>query len=151
MAGDEIHWVLVSRITGVGAVAVYGSVGTMILSGPVMLGATLLAGADMLVMGIIFTVLMLPLGLALWASTAVEREQNRQLDAFGVPAVAEVTGLGEWDDGESAGITLELRVSGTGFPAFETTWKRSASQGLRVGTRVTAVVEPGIGLCRVDL
>ncbi|GAA1587817.1 hypothetical protein GCM10009804_49920 [Kribbella hippodromi] len=151
MVADEIHWTLVSRVTGVGAVSVYGIAGVMILSGPVMLGARLLAGADVLVMGIVFTVLLLPLGLALWASTSVEREQNRQLDAFGVPAVAEVIELGRWDDGESAGVELELRVSGAGFAAFEATWKRSSSLSLRVGTRVGAVVDPAIGLFRVEL
>lgn len=122
------------------------------LCGPVMLGFALLAGADLLVMGIVFTVLFVPVGLGFWCNTVAEREQNRRLDAVGVPATAEITDLTDFDwDGESSGVEVGLRVSGPGLRMFEATWRRTHHPGLRVGRRLAAVVDLSGGRFRVEL
>ncbi|MEV5850532.1 MULTISPECIES: hypothetical protein [unclassified Streptomyces] len=149
--GEGIRWTRVQRIGPWGAANLYCDALLMCLCGPVMLGAVLLAGADLTVMGIVFTVVFLPLGLGLWAHTSVEREHNRRLDAAGLPATAEVTDLTPWEDADDAGLAVGLRVSGPGFRTFEVTWRRSSHDALRVGLRLTAVVDPSGGLFRVDL
>jgi hypothetical protein len=146
--GDGIRWTRISR-AGFGQ---YEAAALMCLCGPVMLGFALFTGAELLVIGIVFTVVFLPLGLALGSQTTHEREQNRRLDAVGVPATAEVTDLTDFDrDGESSGVEVGLQVSGPGFKAFETTWNRTHHPALRVGLRLTAVVDPASGLFRVEI
>ncbi|MEU1517072.1 hypothetical protein ABZ490_33825 [Streptomyces sp. NPDC005811] len=146
---DGIRWTQVSRVGPWDAASLYGSAALTALCGPVMLGAHFLAGADLLGMGLVFTVVFLPVGLGLWAHTGFERESNRRLDAVGVPATAEITELTDWDDGESVGVTVGLRVVGPGFTTFETAWRRSSHDALRVGLRLTAVVDPSRGVFRV--
>ncbi|GAB2921118.1 hypothetical protein [Streptomyces mayteni] len=141
----------VSRVGTFDALFLYSTAAGLCLCGPVMLGFSPFAGAGLLLAGSLCTVLCLPLGLGLWFHTTFERENNRRLDASGVAATAEVTSLTDWDDGESAGLTVGLRVSGPGFRTFETTWKRSSHPALRVGLRLTAVVDPSGNLFRVDL
>ncbi|ADI04625.1 hypothetical protein SBI_01504 [Streptomyces bingchenggensis BCW-1] len=148
---DGTRWTQVSRVGPGGAASAYGSAAVMCVCGPVMLGSALLGAADLMVMGIVFTVVFLPLGLAFWGNTTVEREHNRRLDAVGVAATAEITELTDWDDGDDVGVTVGLRVSGPGFRTFETTWRRSHHGALRVGLRLTAVVDPYNGIFRVEI
>lgn len=109
----------------------------MVVCGPVTLG---------------FAVVFGPVGLGLWGNTAVSREENRRLDAVGVPAVAEITDLTDFEgDGESSGVEVGLRVSGPGLRAFEATWRRTNHPGLRVGRRLAAVVDASGGRFRVEL
>lgn len=146
--GDGPRWTRISR-AGRGE---YEAAAVMCLCGPVMLGFAVFTGADLMFMGIVFTVVFLPLGLGLWGHTAAEREHNRRLDAVGVPATAEITDLTDFDwSGEESGVEVGLRVSGPGFRTFETTWKRTHHPTLRVGLRLTAVVDPSGGLFRVDI
>lgn len=140
----------VDRIGPLGALLLYFSSAMMGLCGPVMLACTFLADAGILLGGILCTVLCTPLGLAFWAYTSTERENNRLLDAFGVRATAEITDLTPWEDADDAGVVAALRISGPGFPTFETTWKHSLHSGLRVGVRLTAVVDPARNLFRID-
>ncbi|TDC64351.1 hypothetical protein [Streptomyces hainanensis] len=141
----------VSRIGVFGALLLYSTAAALCLCGPVMLACTVLAGAGLLLGGVLSTVLCLPLGFGLWCHVRFERENNRRLDALGIVATAEVTTLTGWDDGESAGLAVGLRISGPGFRTFETTWKRSSHPALRVGLRLTAVVDPSGNLFRVEL
>ncbi|MCX4769305.1 hypothetical protein EES39_21815 [Streptomyces sp. ADI92-24] len=146
--GGGIRWTRISR-AGRGQ---YEAAALMCLCGPVMMGLALFTGADVVIIGIVFTVVFLPLGLGLWGHTVTEREQNRRLDAVGVPAAAEITGLTDFDwHGESPGVEVGLRVSEPGFRTFEMTWHRTNHPGLRAGLRLTAVVDPVGGLFRVDL
>ncbi|MGW1657903.1 hypothetical protein [Streptomyces atratus] len=149
--GDGLQWTRVSRVGPWDAASLYGNALVMCLCGPVMLSSAVLTGADLMVMGIVFTVVFLPVGLALWGHTAAEREHNRRLDAAGIPATAEITDLTHWEDADDAGVAVGLRVSGPGFPTFEATWRRSPDDALRVGLRLTAVVEPSGGLFRVEV
>ncbi|MFC9618788.1 hypothetical protein ACFTXM_01875 [Streptomyces sp. NPDC056930] len=133
------------------ATSLYIIAAVMCLCGPVMLGFALLTGAELTVMGIVFTVVFVPLGLAFWGNTVVDREHNRRLDAVGVPATAEITDLTDFDwSGEESGVAVGLRVSGPGLRTFETTWKRTHHPALRVGLRLTAVVDPSGGRFRVE-
>ncbi|MEV1070032.1 hypothetical protein [Streptomyces sp. NPDC050263] len=149
--GDGPRWTQVSRVGPGGAASAYGSATVMCLCGPAMLGSALLGGADLMVMGIVFTVVFLPLGLAFWGVTTVERAHTRRLDAVGIPATAEITELTRWDDGDDVGVTVGLRVGGPGIPTFETNWRRSHHAALRVGLRLTAVVDPPSGSFRVEI
>ncbi|QJT03189.1 hypothetical protein G9272_25310 [Streptomyces asoensis] len=134
-----------------GTVVLYSTAGGMCVCGPVMLGFTVFADAPLLLGGILSTLLCTPLGIGLWAHTSLERDNNRRLDTVGVTATAEVTDLTDWEDGDDAGVTVALRISGPGFRTFETTWKRSRHPALRVGLRLTAVVDPADNLFRVHL
>ncbi|MFJ9678582.1 hypothetical protein ACIRP2_11045 [Streptomyces sp. NPDC101194] len=149
--GDGLRWTRVSRVGPWAATFLYGSAAVLCLCGPVVLGSAVLTGADLMVMGIVFTVVLLPAGLALWGHTAAEREYNRRLDAVGSPATAEITDLTRWEDADDAGVAVGLWVSGPGFPAFETAWRRSPHDALRVGLRLTAVVDPSGGFFRVEV
>ncbi|MEO3755238.1 hypothetical protein [Streptomyces sp. B6B3] len=140
----------VSEIGLLGAVFLYSTAAGLCLCGPVMLAFGAFAGAGLLLAGVLCTVLCAPLGIGLWANTSVERENNRRLDAVGVAATAEITGLTDWDDGEQTGVIVGLRISGGAFRTFETTWKRSRHPALRVGLRLTAVVDPADNLFRVE-
>ncbi|MCT9082615.1 DUF3592 domain-containing protein [Streptomyces fulvoviolaceus] len=141
----------VSAIGPLGALFLYSCVAVLCLCGPVMLAATVFTGAGLMVMGIVFTVIFVPVGLGLWGSTVVEREYNRRLDAVGVPATAEITDLTDFAGGEDTGVVVGLRVSGPGLRTFETSWRRSHHPALRVGRRLTAVVDPADNLFRVEL
>lgn len=142
----------VSRVGPWDAAFLYVCVAVLCLCGPVMLGFAVFAGADLMVVGLVFTPVFVPVGLGLWGNTAVERRHNRQLDSIGVPATAEVTDLADFDwSGEESGVAVGLRVSGPGLRTFEATWKRSHHPALRVGLRLTAVVDPSGGRFRVDL
>ncbi|WP_329172357.1 hypothetical protein [Streptomyces sp. NBC_01477] len=152
MAEDEVRPrpTHVSRLGPLGAGYLYAASAVMCLCGPVVLACTAFAGAGLLVTGILFTVVLLPLGLGIRGSARADREDNRRLDTAGVAATAEVTGLTEWDDGEEAGLLVDLRISGPDFRTFEATWKRSRHPALRVGLRLAAVVDPAGGLYRVE-
>ncbi|WP_406091691.1 hypothetical protein [Streptomyces sp. NBC_01013] len=146
--GGGIQW---TRISGTGR-GQYEVAALMCLCGPVMAGFYVFTGADLLIIGTVFTVVFPPLGLGLWGHTVTERKQNSRLDAVGVPATAEIAGPTDVDrDGETPGVAVGLRVSGPGFRTFETTWHGSNHPGLRVGLRIDAVVDPVDGLFRVDL
>ncbi|MFM9694131.1 hypothetical protein [Streptomyces europaeiscabiei] len=110
-----------------------------------------LAGQGPVVTGMVCTVVLVPLGCVVGLTVAAERRHNRRLDAFGVPAVAEITELTEWDTGDDGGAVVVLRVSGPAFRTFEATWKRSQHPALRVGLRLDAVVDPSGNLFRVVL
>ncbi|WP_327692749.1 hypothetical protein [Streptomyces sp. NBC_00459] len=69
----------------------------------------------------------------------------------GIAATAEVIGLTEWEDDDSAGLTVGLPISGPGFRTFGTTWKRSADPVLRMGLRLPAVVDPARNLFRLEV
>lgn len=134
-----------------GAAVLYSTALGMCVCGPVMLGFTVFADAPLLLGGILSTPICTPLGIGLWAHASLERADNRRLDTVGVVATAEVTDLTAWNDGDDAGVTVALRVSGPGFRTFEATWKRSRHPALRVGLRLTAVVDPHDNLFRVSL
>ncbi|MDX3309967.1 hypothetical protein P1S61_12860 [Streptomyces sp. ME08-AFT2] len=121
------------------------------LSGPFLMVLGVFAGQGLVITGIVCTVVLVPLGFALGLTVAAERRYNRRLDAFGVPATAEITELTEWDTGDDGGAVVVLRVSGPDFRTFEATWKRSQHPALRVGLRIDAVVDPSGNLFRVVL
>jgi hypothetical protein len=134
----------------VGGLFLYALSALVCLMGPAIL-ATLVSADANPVAGIGFTVICTPLGIAIWCHTGVQRKQNRRLDDDGVAATAEILTMTEIAWGEDNGVALGLRVSGPGFETFETTWRRSAHPSLRVGLRLTAVVDPSDYLFRVLL
>ncbi|MFJ5307251.1 hypothetical protein [Streptomyces sp. NPDC088350] len=147
-----------ARMSAISRVGLWDAVSLYVLSagtalcGPVMLGFAVFTGADLMSMGVVFTLVFVPLGLGLWGTTVAGREENRQLDAVGVPATAEITDLTDFDwDGESSGVAVGLRITGQGLRTFETTWRRTHHPALRVGRRFNAVVDPAGGRYRVEL
>jgi len=149
---EPVRMKLVDRVGPWDAVFLYAISAVMVLCGPVMLGFALLTGAELMVMGVVFTVVFVPVGLGFWGHTVAERKQNRWLDAVGVPATAEITDLTDVEsDGESSGVEVGLRVSGPGLRTFETTWRRTHHPALRVGRKLAAVVDLSGGRFRVEL
>ncbi len=149
---EPVRMALVDHLGPWGAASLYVTAAMVGLCGPVMLGFAVFTGADVMVMGIVFTVVFVPVGLGFWGNTVAERAQNRRLDAIGVPATAEIIDLTDFDwDGESSGVEVELRVSGAGLRTFEANWRRTHHPGLRVGRRLKAAVDPSSGWFRVEL
>ncbi|MFJ8134429.1 hypothetical protein [Streptomyces sp. NPDC096013] len=143
---------LIDRVGRRDAASLYVTAATITLCGPVMLGFAVLTDAELMVIGAVFTIVFVPVGLGLWGNTVVGREHNRRLDAVGIPATAEITDLTDVDwSGEESGVEVGLRVSGPGLRTFETTWRRTHHPGLRVGRRLDAVVDLSGGRFRVDL
>ncbi|MER7922490.1 hypothetical protein ABTY96_05035 [Streptomyces sp. NPDC096057] len=143
---------LIDRVGRRDAASLYVTAATITLCGPVTLGFAVLTDAELMVIGVVFTIVFVPLGLGLWGNTVVGREHNRRLDAVGIPATAEITDLTDVDwSGEESGVEVGLRVSGPGLRTFETTWRRTHHPGLRVGRRLDAVVDLSGGRFRVDL
>lgn len=148
---EPVRMTLVDHVGPWNAASLYVTAAMVGLCGPVMLGFAVFTGADVTVMGIVFTVVFVPVGLGFWGNTVAEREQNRRLDAVGVPATAEITDLTDFDwDAESSGVEVGLRVSGPGVRTFEATWRRTHHPGLRVGRRLAAVVDLSGGRFRVE-
>ncbi|MFF3937288.1 hypothetical protein [Streptomyces phaeofaciens] len=85
------------------------------LSGPFLMVLGVFAGQGVVITGMVCTVVLVPLGFVVGITVAAERRHNRRLDAFGVPATAEITELTEWDTGDDGGAVVVLRVSGPGF------------------------------------
>ncbi|MEH0420652.1 hypothetical protein [Streptomyces sp. B21-083] len=141
----------VDRVGPFEALILY-SFGAMLgLCGPVLLAFTFFADLDFLLGSVLCTVFCTPLGLALWFNAQFEREDNRRLDAVGIAVTAEVSSLTDWDDGESTGVAVGLRISGPGVQPFETTWKHSSHPALRVGLLLRAVVDPARSMFRLEL
>jgi hypothetical protein len=149
---DPVRMTLVDHVGPWDAAFLYVIAATVCLCGPVMLGLALFAGVDLMVVGIVFTVVFVPVGLGFGANTVGERKRNRRLDAVGIPATAEITDLTDFDwNGEESGVEVGLRVSGPGLRTFEATWRRGHHPGLRVGRRLAAEVDPAGGRFRVRL
>lgn len=149
---DPVRMTLVDHVGPWDAALLYVIAAMVCLCGPVMLGLAVFAGVDHMVIGIVFTVVFVPVGLGFGGHTVGERARNRRLDAVGVPATAEITDLTDFDwSGEESGVEVGLRVSGPGLRSFETTWRRGHHPGLRVGRRLAAEVDPAGGLFRVQL
>ncbi|KPI02822.1 hypothetical protein OK074_4972 [Actinobacteria bacterium OK074] len=143
----------VPRVGAVAAVFAYSTAAVMCLCGPVMVGFAVLTGADLTGLGIVSMVILVPLGLAIWCDVFDERRQNRRLDAVGVPATAEITGLADYHDGEETVVAVGLRISGPEVRAFEATWRYHAHHpSLRVGLHLTVVVvtDPAGNVFRVE-
>ncbi|MFD4558495.1 hypothetical protein ACFWP5_29985 [Streptomyces sp. NPDC058469] len=149
---EPARMALIDHVGPWDAAFLYVTAAMVALCGPVMLGFAVFTGADVMVMGVVFTVVFVPVGLGFWGNAIAEREQNRRLDAVGVPATAEITDLTCFDwDGEASGVEVGLRVSGPGLRTFEATWRRTHHPALRVGRRLAAVVDPSGGRFRVEL
>ncbi|WP_405975857.1 hypothetical protein OG496_50975 [Streptomyces sp. NBC_00988] len=149
---EQVRMAPIDQVGPGDAAFLYAISAVMVLCGPVMLGLAVFTGADLMVMGAVFTVVFVPVGLGFWGNTAVGREESRRLDAVGVPAIAEITDLTDFDwDGESSGVEVGLRVSGPELRTFEATWRRTYHPGLRVGRRLAAVVDASGGRFRVEL
>ncbi|MFH9316860.1 hypothetical protein ACH4LO_17670 [Streptomyces anulatus] len=121
------------------------------LLGPFLMVLGVFIGQGVVVTGMVCTVILVPLGFVVGLTVAAERRHNRRLDAFGVPATAEITELTEWGTEDDGGAVVVLRISGPGFRTFEATWRRSQHPALRVGLRLDAVVDPSGNLFRVVL
>ncbi|MFD4877034.1 hypothetical protein ACFWOB_27250 [Streptomyces sp. NPDC058420] len=142
---------LIDRVGRREAAFLYVTAATVGLCGPVMLGFAALTDAQLMLIGVVFTVVFVPVGPGLWGDTVVGREHNRRLDAVGIPATAEIIDLTDFDwSGEESGVEVGLRVSGPGLRTFGTTWRRARHPGLRVGRQLDAVVDLSGGRFRVE-
>ena len=77
-AADPVQMSLVDRVSRWDAVTLYLSAATLCLCGPVMLGCAVFGDAELLLMGVVFTVIFLPVGHGLWFHTNLDRQHNRR-------------------------------------------------------------------------
>ncbi|GAA1256957.1 hypothetical protein GCM10009665_54200 [Kitasatospora nipponensis] len=134
-----------------GALLMYLTSAVTTLNGPVMLIWSAFGGRNLLITGIVSTVVTAPIGLALGFEARSDRAANRRLDAVGVAAIAEILDLRPCVLGgeEGNGVEVRLRVDGPGFAPFEATWRRTADADLRVGLHLRATVDPSDRLFRL--
>lgn len=97
---------------------------------------------------VLFVIVLLPLGFAIWSDAAEHREDTERLLRAGRPAVAEVIDLELVDPGDGSAdvAVLQLRISGEDVPPFEATYRGDKDPALRPGARLYATVDPADNL-----
>ncbi|TCO52471.1 DUF3592 domain-containing protein [Actinocrispum wychmicini] len=115
------------------------------LTGPIVLAFAVVVEGNRwvpLVVGCVVAVGTIPLGWVIWGSTSRRVAETRRLEREGVLATAEIVAVRDTDMSGMVGVELRLRISGEGFAPFEATVECTDEPDLRVGTQLTARVDP---------
>ncbi|MEU4767623.1 hypothetical protein AB0H12_30655 [Actinosynnema sp. NPDC023794] len=107
----------------------------LVVTGPIVY-ATNDGGA----VGTVLTVVLLPLGIAVWRGIARAKRRLLRLDEVGLPATAEV--LSMEPTSEDATVRVRLRLSGPDVPEFEIEHDAGYHPSLRPGNKLDAAVDP---------
>ncbi|WP_326765634.1 hypothetical protein OG978_14520 [Streptomyces sp. NBC_01591] len=130
----------------VGLVLLIGGAGAALVAG-IRAASGDAEGVDLglLIAGGLFAALVAYVGLGTVLHHWDVRRATLRLEAAGVGASAEVTGVGPEDttaDGGSRLIWIRVRVSGTGFPPFEASFPRPyGAAEATVGAEIEVVVD----------
>lgn len=117
----------------------------MAVSGPGFFALDLLLDANRLagiLIGGLLSLILVPLGVALWNDVRGTARRMRRLRTAGVPATAEVLALTPTDHDEGTRVELTIWISAPGVEPFEATHTRDGGDGLKVGSTLGAVVDP---------
>ena len=129
----------------VARLAMYALCVVMVSSGPGFLALSLLLHADLwagLLIGAVLTLILVPLGVAMWSDVRSTARHMRRLTAAGVPATAEVIAVKPTTYDGGSRVELRLWINAPGVEPFEASHTRDGDSGLQVGTTLGAVVDP---------
>ncbi|KAA1395397.1 hypothetical protein [Aeromicrobium ginsengisoli] len=129
----------------VARLAMYALCVVMASSGPGFLALSLLLHADLwagLLIGALLTLILVPLGVAMWSDVRSTARRMRRLTAAGVPATAEVIAVRPTTYDSNTRVELRLWINAPGVEPFEASHTRDGGSRLEVGTTLGAVVDP---------
>jgi hypothetical protein len=129
----------------VARLAMYALCIVMVASGPGFVALDLLLDASLwagLLIGGAMTLILVPLGLALWNDVRSTARRMRRLRTKGVPATAEVLAVRPTTYDGNTRVELRLWIDAPGIEPFEARHTRGGSDDLQVGTTLGAVVDP---------
>ncbi|GHJ47155.1 hypothetical protein Cs7R123_44970 [Catellatospora sp. TT07R-123] len=146
-----------ARIGPIGALLCRLAFLAICLPGPVLLAFALALDAQappqdfwgLLAGGVITTIAGVCFGVFGLRLVTRSRRDARQLAATGVAATAEVIAVEHHLGGEDPGLKLRLRISGSGFTAFDAETTRPDDPALVPGALLAALVDPADCLYRV--
>ncbi|MER5261727.1 hypothetical protein ABTZ99_06545 [Actinosynnema sp. NPDC002837] len=107
----------------------------LMVTGPIVYAAN-----DGGTVGIVLTVVLLPLGIAVWRGIARAKRRLLRLDEVGLPATAEVLSMEPIS--EDSTVRVRLRISGPDVPEFEIEHDAGYHPSLRPGNKLVAAVDP---------
>lgn len=107
----------------------------LVVTGPIVYAAN-----DGGTVGIVLTVVPLPLGIAVWRGISRAKRRLLRLDAVGLPATAEV--LSVEPISEDATVRVRLRISGPDVPGFVIEHDAGYHPVFTPGNRLVAAVDP---------
>lgn len=145
-----------TEVTPVGRawrISMYALCVVMALSGPGFVALDLLLDANLLagiVIGGLLSLILVPLGVALWNDVRQTARRMRRLRTAGVAGTAEVLTVTPSSHDEGTRVQLDLWISAPGVEPFEATHKRDGGDGLKVGSTLGAVVDPAGRLYAVE-
>lgn len=136
-----------TEVTPVGRswrVTMYALCVLMVLSGPGFLALGLLLDADVwacVVIAVVLSLVLVPLGVALWSDVRRTARGMRRLRIAGVAGIAEILSVTptSYDDRTRAELNLSIRAPG--IEPFEVVHTRDGGDDLQVGTTLGAVVD----------
>ena len=126
-------------------VSMYGLCIVMLLSGPGFLALGVLLAADVwavILIALVLSVVLIPLGFAMWSDVRRTARGMRQLDAAGVEGTAEILEVRPSSYDERTRLELKLWISAPGVEAFEAVHNCDGGADLPVGATLGAVVDP---------
>ncbi|MEJ2852592.1 MULTISPECIES: hypothetical protein [unclassified Saccharothrix] len=107
----------------------------LMVTGPIVYAST-----DGGTVGIVLTVILLPLGIGVWRGTGRAKRRLLRLDEVGLPATAFV--LTSEPISEDATIRVRLLIRGPDVPEFLIDHDTSYHPSLKAGNKLDAVVDP---------
>ncbi|MEV6716577.1 hypothetical protein AB0M48_31595 [Lentzea sp. NPDC051208] len=107
----------------------------LMVTGPIVYAAN-----DGGTVGIVLTVVLLPLGIAVWRGIARAKRRLLRLDEVGLPATAVVLSMEPIS--EDATVRVRLLIKGPDVPEFVIEHDARYDPGLRPGNRLVAAVDP---------
>ncbi|NUT93971.1 MAG: hypothetical protein HOY78_18315 [Saccharothrix sp.] len=107
----------------------------LMVTGPIVYAAN-----DGGTVGIVLTVILVPLGIAVWRGIARAKRRLLRLDAVGLPATAHV--LTYEPISEDSTVRVQLLIKGPDVPEFIIEHDAPYHPSLRAGNKLDAVVDP---------
>ena len=107
----------------------------LMVSGPIVYAAN-----DGSTVGIVLTVLLLPLGIGVWRGIARAKRRLLRLDEVGLPATAVV--LSVEPISEDPTVRVRLLIKGPDVPEFVIEHDARYGPGLKPGNKLAATVDP---------
>lgn len=103
-------------------------------------GPIIYASNDGNTVGIVLTVVLLPLGIAIWRGIALAKRRLLRLDEVGLPATAVVLSMELIS--EDATVRVRLLIKGPDVPEFVIEHDTRYDSSLKAGNKLVAVVNP---------
>jgi hypothetical protein len=137
-----------TEVTPVGhgwRVAMYAFCIIMVPTGPGFLALGLLLDANVwacLAIAAVLSLVLIPLGIALWFDVRRTARGMRRLHIRGVAATAKILAITPTSHDDRVRVELSLSISAPGVEPFEARHTRDSSEHLQIGSTLEARVDP---------